>query len=42
MQLDDKGKDLMCKMLIYDPDKRISVADCLAHPYFDDLKVQMG
>lgn len=36
--LDDAGIDLMEKMLIYQPSKRISCKEALKHPYFDDLR----
>ncbi|GBG60961.1 hypothetical protein CBR_g18560 [Chara braunii] len=36
-QLDEKGIDLLQKMLQYDPAKRISAKEALHHPYFDDL-----
>lgn len=32
--LDNYGKDLLKRMLLYDPDKRISCKDALNHPYF--------
>ena len=32
-----KGLDLLAKMLIYQPGKRISAAEALKHSYFDDL-----
>lgn len=35
--LDNDGLDLLRKMLIYDPAKRISAKQALIHPYFDDL-----
>nr|XP_009510325.1 PREDICTED: glycogen synthase kinase-3 beta isoform X5 [Phalacrocorax carbo] len=35
--LDEDGLDLLSKMLIYDPSKRISGKMALNHPYFDDL-----
>ena len=35
--LDERGLDLLEKMLIYDPAKRISAKEALVHPYFDDL-----
>ncbi|XP_009950749.1 PREDICTED: cyclin-dependent kinase 1 isoform X3 [Leptosomus discolor] len=35
--LDEDGLDLLSKMLIYDPAKRISGKMALKHPYFDDL-----
>ena len=34
--LDDYGKDLLKKMLNYDPDQRISCKDALNHPYFQN------
>jgi len=36
-RLDENGIDLLLKMLQIDPDKRISAADSLKHPFFDDL-----
>lgn len=33
-RLCDHGRDLLARMLTYDPAKRISAADALAHPYF--------
>ena len=36
-KLDDHGLDLLEKMLLYDPSKRISSKQALLHPYFDDL-----
>jgi len=35
--LDELGIDLLQKMLIYEPSKRISAKEMLKHPYFDDL-----
>jgi cyclin-dependent kinase len=35
--LDDNGMDLLKKLLEYDPDKRISAADAVEHPFFKDL-----
>jgi cyclin-dependent kinase len=35
--LDDDGIDLLKKMLVYDPEKRISTRRALAHPYFNSL-----
>jgi serine/threonine protein kinase len=32
------GLDLLGKMMIYEPGKRISATEALKHPYFDDLK----
>eukprot|EP01018_Ginkgo_biloba_P010023 Gb_05113 [translate_table: standard] len=34
---DPKCVDLLSKMLLYDPSKRISAKDAMLHPYFDDL-----
>eukprot|EP01088_Endostelium_zonatum_P009755 TRINITY_DN23065_c0_g1_i1.p2 TRINITY_DN23065_c0_g1~~TRINITY_DN23065_c0_g1_i1.p2 ORF type:complete len:310 (-),score=53.66 TRINITY_DN23065_c0_g1_i1:1135-2064(-) len=36
-QLDSNGIDLLLKMLVYCPGKRISAKRALSHPYFDDL-----
>ncbi len=36
-QLDKDGIDLLQKMLVYDPAKRIHATDALEHPYFDSL-----
>jgi len=30
--------DLLSKMLVFEPDKRISAIDALTHPYFDELR----
>ncbi|KAI1291849.1 Cyclin-dependent kinase 1 [Halotydeus destructor] len=35
--MDKQGVDLLSKMLIYDPHRRISGKAALLHPYFDDL-----
>ena len=35
--LDNNGIDLLSKMIVYDPCKRISAKAALNHPYFDDL-----
>lgn len=35
--LRDDGLDLLTKMLIYDPAKRISAKQTALHPYFKDL-----
>jgi serine/threonine protein kinase len=35
--LDDLGLDLLSKMIVYDPCRRISAKNALNHPYFDDL-----
>lgn len=37
IKADDKGLDLLKKMLIFDPRKRISVQDALKHPYLEEL-----
>ena len=34
---DDQAIDLLSKMIVYDPYKRISAKQALNHPYFDDL-----
>ena len=31
------GLDLLSRMLVFNPDKRFTVEECLAHPYFEDL-----
>lgn len=36
--LDADGIDLLEKLLIYEPGRRISAQQALAHPYFEDLK----
>lgn len=36
-QLDDTGLDLLEKMLIYDPHKRLNAKTAVLHAYFDDL-----
>jgi len=36
-KIDPLGYDLLEKMLIYDPAKRISAKKAILHPYFDDL-----
>jgi mitogen-activated protein kinase 1/3 len=28
--------DLLERMLMFNPNKRITVADCIMHPYFED------
>jgi len=33
----DLGKDLLSRMLVLDPYKRISAKQALSHPYFHDL-----
>jgi len=37
LNLDNNGIDLLSKMIVYDPCKRISAKGALNHPYFDDL-----
>ena len=36
--LENNFFDLISKLLIYDPEKRLSPLDCLCHPFFDDLR----
>ncbi|KAJ8983245.1 hypothetical protein NQ317_011654, partial [Molorchus minor] len=31
---------LLCQMLVFDPDKRVSVVDALAHPYLDEGRLR--
>lgn len=38
-QLDADGLDLLSKMLIYDPGKRISAKRAQEHPYFDEIRL---
>lgn len=40
-RLDKLGIDLLSRMLVYDPDKRVTAADAMKHPYFDDLRKMM-
>lgn len=35
--MDKTGYDLLQKMFIYDPARRISAKAAVKHPYFDDL-----
>lgn len=37
-QLDKKGRNLLKRMLCYDPAQRISAKDAMDHPYFDGLE----
>nr|QZZ92776.1 cyclin-dependent kinase B 1;2 [Larix kaempferi] len=36
-EMEPSGVDLLTKMLVYEPSKRISAKKALQHPYFDDL-----
>jgi serine/threonine protein kinase len=36
-RLPKDGIDLLSQMLRYDPQKRISAAEALEHPFFDDM-----
>ena len=36
-KLDAQGVDLLSRMLVYQPSKRISAKAALQHPWFDDL-----
>lgn len=40
--LDDVGMDLLRKMLVYDPMKRISAKDARRHRYFRDVRLPPG
>ena len=40
--LDEAGMDLLQKMLIYDPVRRISAKDARRHRYFRDVKLPPG
>jgi serine/threonine protein kinase len=37
--IDDQGLDLLCKMLEYEPSKRITARQSLQHPYFSDVQL---
>lgn len=39
--LDDEGLDLLSKMLVYNPRKRISADEALQHPWFHDVQLPM-
>ncbi|KAG0002170.1 cyclin-dependent serine/threonine protein kinase [Modicella reniformis] len=41
-KLDADGIDLLNRLLTYDPDKRISAEEALAHPYFEELGKHTG
>jgi len=34
----EEVKDLICKMLIYNPDNRITASQALKHPWFREIK----
>ncbi|CAG9462040.1 unnamed protein product [Pedinophyceae sp. YPF-701] len=36
--LDAQGEDLLCKLLCYAPNMRITAKDAMEHPYFDDIR----
>jgi len=40
--LDEKGLNLLSRMLQYDPNQRISALAAMKHPYFDDLRATLG
>jgi len=40
--LDEKGLNLISRMLQYDPNQRITAAAALKHPYFDGLHLNIG
>ena len=35
---DKDGIDLLSKMIVFNPDKRLSVEECLEHPYVKSIK----
>lgn len=35
------GLDLLCRMIRYQPELRITANDALMHPYFNDHKARM-
>jgi len=37
-KLNNKGKDLLLRCLICNPNQRISAVDALQHPYFSDIQ----
>nr|BAB61877.1 cyclin-dependent kinase 1 [Acrosiphonia duriuscula] len=39
--LDHQGCDLLKKMLVYNPNKRIPAKQAMKHPYFDDLDMEV-
>ena len=40
--LDPAGQDLLCKMLRYDPRRRVTAKDATLHPYFADIHYLMA
>ena len=38
MKYDTNILDLISKTLIYDPSKRLTAVEVLAHPYFDEIR----
>ena len=42
LTLEPHGHDLLAKMLEMNPTLRISAAEALAHPYFDNVKLPEG
>ena len=34
----NEGQDLLEKMLIYEPQKRITADEAIKHPYFNDIR----
>jgi serine/threonine protein kinase len=39
--LDDQGLDLLAAMFEYDPTRRITAEEALAHPWFEDVRLPM-
>ncbi|PVV02219.1 hypothetical protein BB560_003335 [Smittium megazygosporum] len=39
-KLDEEGSDLLEKMLLYEPSRRITSKEALLHPYFKDIRVE--
>ncbi|XP_061162468.1 serine/threonine-protein kinase NLK-like isoform X1 [Saccostrea cucullata] len=39
-QASHEAVHLLCRMLVFDPDKRIKAADALAHPYLDEGRLR--
>lgn len=42
MFLSDLGLDLLQRMLVYDPEKRISAEEALKHPWFSEAPLPAG